>query len=158
MRQTATITVMGRPIPKGSMLAFKHAKTSKAVIVPDNEKLPEWEALVAAEALVVWKKLGYTVSRGPVSVDLKVFRKRPAKHFGTGRNAGRLRPDAPDYPMTVNTGDIDKLKRAIHDALEGICYVNDSQVVESCGYKLWGDEDWIEIVVDTDWDGEDDGL
>ena len=40
---------------------------------------------------------------------------RPKSHFGTGRNAGKLKPSAPKYPAVKP--DVDKLSRAVHDAL-----------------------------------------
>ncbi|MCR4339570.1 MAG: RusA family crossover junction endodeoxyribonuclease [Gemmatimonadaceae bacterium] len=60
---------------------------------------------------------------------------RPAGHYGTGRNAGTVRPCAPEWPTTKP--DADKLTRALLDALTGVAYVDDSQVVHLGIRKEW---------------------
>lgn len=52
---------------------------------------------------------------GPVAVRLEVVLARPEAHYGTGRNAGRLKPSAPEFPAV--TPDVDKVARLVLDAL-----------------------------------------
>jgi crossover junction endodeoxyribonuclease RusA len=52
---------------------------------------------------------------GPVVVSLTCWFPRPASHYGTGRNAGRLKPSAPMWKTTAP--DVDKLARAALDGL-----------------------------------------
>lgn len=64
---------------------------------------------------------------GPVDVALTFYLTRPKNHYGTGRNAERLKQSAPSFPAVHP--DIDKLTRAVLDALTGICFEDDRQVV-----------------------------
>ena len=50
-----------------------------------------------------------------IVLDLLFRFPRPRSHFGTGRNAGQLKPSAPFYVRT--RPDLDKLARAVGDAL-----------------------------------------
>ncbi len=51
---------------------------------------------------------------------------RPASHYGTGRNAGQLRPSAPAWPL--GKPDVDNLLKAPLDALGGLLYHDDAHV------------------------------
>jgi Holliday junction resolvase RusA-like endonuclease len=52
---------------------------------------------------------------------------RPKTDWGTGRNAGRLKPRAPAWPL--KRPDSTKLVRAVEDALTGILWSDDSVIV-----------------------------
>lgn len=56
---------------------------------------------------------------------------RPITHF---RKDGSVRPGAPEHP---GYGDCDKLARAVCDALAGIAYRNDRQVVRLSVERMW---------------------
>jgi crossover junction endodeoxyribonuclease RusA len=75
---------------------------------------------------------------GPVHVDLTFVFVRPAAHYGTGRNARVLKPSAPAFPATRGQGDVDKLARAVLDALtaSGV-FLDDSQVSSLAARKVW---------------------
>jgi crossover junction endodeoxyribonuclease RusA len=68
------------------------------------------------------------VFAGPVAAELTFIFPRPKSHYGTGRNAGVLKPDAPYYK--ISAPDLDKLIRATLDAITvaGI-WRDDAQVV-----------------------------
>jgi len=51
---------------------------------------------------------------------------RPASHYGTGRNAGQLRPSAPAWPL--GKPDVDNLLKGPLDALNGLLFVDDGQI------------------------------
>lgn len=51
---------------------------------------------------------------------------RPQSHYRTN---GQLKPSAPRH-CTSRIGDLDKLCRALCDALQGLCYLDDSQIIE----------------------------
>jgi Holliday junction resolvase RusA-like endonuclease len=65
--------------------------------------------------------------RGPVHLRIAFGLPRPKGHFGTGRNAGTVKPSAPPFPAVKP--DVDKLSRAVMDALRGVVYADDAQVV-----------------------------
>lgn len=72
---------------------------------------------------------------GPVAVVITFWMPRPRSHYGTGRNAGMLKPSAPAYP-DGRKNDIDKLARSTLDGLTmGGAYWDDGQVVRLLVYK-----------------------
>ena len=76
-----------------------------------------------------WKVAAYRLK--PVQVSVCVRWPRPASHY-TPR--GTLRATAPDDPSAV---DVDKLARAILDALTGVVYRDDRQVVRLSILREW---------------------
>lgn len=92
----------------------------RAVLVEANKKLPDWRKAVkeaAAEAMT-----GDLFSQ-PVKVDITFFMPRPAK------------PKWAQYP--ASKPDLDKLVRAVFDALTGIVWADDALAVEMTARKLW---------------------
>lgn len=76
----------------------------------------------------------------PLTLKLTFFQQRPKGHYGTGRNAGLLKDSSPEYP--TSKPDLTKLTRAVEDALTGIIWKDDSQVVKQETEKLYcGRED-----------------
>src|SRR5207244_637695 len=73
---------------------------------------------------------------GPVVIHFTFYRQRPAAHYGTGRNSGTLKASAPVYPTT--RPDALKLARGVEDALTGIVYRDDAQIVEERLFKRYG--------------------
>jgi Holliday junction resolvase RusA-like endonuclease len=71
----------------------------------------------------------------PVKLTLRFFMARAQGHFRTGRHAGELKESAPAYP--TKKPDLDKLNRAVGDALTGIIYKDDSQVVKLESSKVY---------------------
>ena len=85
----------------------------------------------------------------PVILKLIFFRRRPKGHYGTGRNAGLLKDSSPEYP--TSKPDLDKLNRAISDALTGIVFKDDSQVVKLESSKFYcGPEDKMGVFITID--------
>ena len=72
---------------------------------------------------------------GPVDLDLAFELARPRSHYGTGRNTSRLRLSAP----LCHTGrpDLDNLAKSTMDALLGIAWRDDSQVIRLSASKEW---------------------
>lgn len=120
----------GRPIPLGSKRGFYNKGLERIVVVDDNEKeLKAWRATIVTAAYNAIAAQDYTPADGPLRADLTFYFDRPAYHFGTGRNARRLKPDAPAY-VAVKP-DIDKLVRAVLDALTDAAVLpDDARVVK----------------------------
>jgi crossover junction endodeoxyribonuclease RusA len=84
---------------------------------------------------------------GPVTVTIVFSLPRPAGHYGTGRNSHALRASAPGYPAGQRRDDVDKMARAVLDALtEGPdsrgnyhhgAFKDDSQVVDLLAMKRY---------------------
>jgi crossover junction endodeoxyribonuclease RusA len=62
-------------------------------------------------------------------LDLVFWFARPASHYGTKNGALYLKPSAPAQPVSARLGDVDKLSRAVLDALTGVAYLDDRQVI-----------------------------
>ncbi len=150
----ATITVYGKPVPQGSKQSQVIYQGGKPVIKNGrvltvvrnaNDDLQNWRNQVAEAVLWEYqKKVNYVSSeeglplmQGPVSLRIVFLKPRPKGHYGTGRNAGKLKESAPEYPTT--RPDTLKLARAVEDALTGVIWQDDSQVVAHDMVKRWGE-------------------
>lgn len=137
------IDVLGTPAPKGSVRAFYKAGMKRAVIVKDNsERQKSWDAAVREAAARVIGSVEVPPFVGvPLYVEIEFRLARPASHWGKGKNAGRLLPSAPRFPMGKPDGD--KLLRTTWDALTGTIFDDDSRIVEFPTRKVYarpGDE------------------
>lgn len=72
---------------------------------------------------------------GPVDLNMDFRLPRPKSHYRTGKHAGELKKDAPLW--CVQLGDWDNFGKAVGDAIEGVVYVNDKQVVRCNVSKLY---------------------
>lgn len=121
-----TFAVRGIPAPQGSKRAIINRYTHRVALIESSERVKPWRADIRAAAE---EAMGArSAIEGPVTLSLSFLMPRPKGHFGTGKNAGRLRDQAPAWP--VGKPDLDKLVRAVLDGLKGIVYVDDSQVVQ----------------------------
>lgn len=126
------LTVYGTAEPAGSKRGFYRPGLGVRV-VDANPKSRRWKTLVAQEA----GKVANGLLEGPLALDAVFFRPRPASHYGTGRNAGVLKASAPPYPAT--RPDTTKLLRGVEDALTGVLYRDDAQIVRQVVAKDWGE-------------------
>ena len=92
-----------------------------------------WRKTVVKAAEVAMK--GHEIMGGPIEVEATFYRRRNVADLGTGRNAGLVKPSAPAFPITMP--DTTKLFRALEDALTGIVWHDDAQVVEQIVRKRW---------------------
>lgn len=115
--------VIGEAVPQGSMRAFATSH-GKVVSVSDNAgRLARWRGDIRATATRSFAEQGLGPIDGEVAISVTFEYARPRSHF---RSDGvSLRKGAPTHPRP----DIDKLARAVLDALTGIAYHDDSQVV-----------------------------
>ena len=82
-----------------------------------------------------------------IEVCIKAFFNRPKSHYGTGKNAGKLKASAPEY-CVVNK-DVDNIAKIVLDALNKIAYVDDKQVVSLTVSKQYAEDNnerlWVVI-------------
>lgn len=123
--------VAGMPIPKGSM---RHIGNGRMI---DQTKTKPWMKAIRTAALTQASELGVTeMIDVPVSVFIEFYFPRPA--------AAKNRI----YPHKRSVGDIDKLSRAVLDALQptrtekGIL-TDDSLVVDLMAYKRYATDDFV---------------
>ena len=127
--------VQGIPAPKGSTRSFRNKKTGGTVTTGDNPNTKPWQLAVgwcAKDAMC-----GAPLMGGPVSVGVVFRMPRPKGHY---RKDLSLRPSAPAH-HTVKP-DLDKLLRAVFDALKHVAWLDDSQVVSlgRCEKRYVSDE------------------
>lgn len=116
------------PNPKTVMLDYNHAD------------LARWRADVRLWA----SQFVEAPSDEEVRVKLWFYRQRPQSHLDS---KGNVKPSAPRFPTGKNSGDVDKLARAILDALTGTVYMDDSQVVRLTVGKYYANTEEPEGVV-----------
>jgi Holliday junction resolvase RusA-like endonuclease len=144
--ESLTFTVIGEPKPGGSKTAQPVYKAGKPLMKngrpvistrPDNPGTKPWMNSVAETAVHEWGPREHCMIDGPVFLKLDFYFSRPDSHYGTGRNAGKLKPSAPLWPARGGY-DTDKLVRAVKDALEGIVYTVDRRVVKVDAERKYG--------------------
>lgn len=130
--------VDGFPAPQGSK---RHVGGGR--YVEDSKYVKPWRDTIhrACED----QGIGDLHLAGPLRVSLIFSLPRPKAHL---RANGALRPDAPTYP--TGKPDIDKLARAVHDALATDAHViaDDSHIVKSRLEKRYGTVPGVLIVID----------
>lgn len=134
------VEVVGLPAPQGSK---RHV--GRGVMVESSKRVRPWREAVKHAAIdavraqplphLGWD--GVTFGRGQAVCVAVVFSlPRPGSHYGSGRNAGVVKPSAPWWP--AGRPDVDKLLRSTLDALgEAGVWHDDSQVVQVVGSKVW---------------------
>lgn len=140
-----SFTVHGEARPAGSKRAFAHPATGK-IIVTDSSGKPgkDWRRAVADAAA---DAAPAEVLTGPVAVTMSFYRRRPKSHHRTGKNAHLLRETAPAFPTT--RPDVLKLARACEDAMTGIVYADDAQIVRQFLHKRYDERPRVEVVVEA---------
>ena len=124
------------------MRAFK-----SRVIANNAEALASWRSDVAAAAHR-HKPEGWDIDAA-VSLQCEFVFKRPLSHYGTGKNAGKLKASAPVHH--VKTPDLDKIVRsvsdAVGDALASVLLRNDSQIVSIHATKRYQTDDFLGAII-----------
>lgn len=124
--------VPGRAVPAGSKRAF-----GKAIVDVSGDNLVEWKYRIHKAAQVSMDGRNMLPRGVPIELHVRFFIQRPQSHFGTGKNAGLLKPSAPAHP--TSKPDATKLLRAVEDALTGVVWEDDAQIVVQRVAKCYGD-------------------
>lgn len=126
--------VHGTPEPAGSKRAMPMGRGPGARwgVIDANPKAKGWRGKVEQVAGELMN--GRPLLQGPLSLVLRFYVQRPKGHYG--KNG--VRQSAPSYPMT--RPDVLKLARNVEDALTGVCYRDDAQIVLETLSKDYGPE------------------
>lgn len=143
-RKLIAFTVAGVAQPRGSKTVGT-TKDGRVFIRDDNPESKRWMETVGKAAKAAMWQASKQPTGNPVLLQVTIYRVRPAGHFGTGKNATTVKPGAPAYPATKP--DTTKLIRGIEDAMNGVVWLDDSQVVEQRTKKRWGAVPRVEIAV-----------
>lgn len=115
------VFVAGVPEPQGSARAFVRGR--RAIVTTANPRLHGWRELVTHGVHAALPD-GWRLLEGPVAVTLVFKLPRPPSV-----------PKRRTYPTT--RPDVDKLTRAVLDALTGLAFTDDAQVVMVTAMKLY---------------------
>ena len=137
-----TFRVLGTPVPQGSVKAF-----GSRVVANNEHALGSWRSDVASAAQRA-KPADWDINAA-VSLRCEFVFPRPLSHYGTGKNATKLKPSAPRYH--VKTPDVDKLVRgvadSIGDAVARVLLNNDSQIVTLYAAKRYSTDDFLGAII-----------
>ena len=71
----------------------------------------------------------------PLAFEMQAYFARPKYHYGTGRNEGKLKTSAPEYPH-LNSKDFDNIVKRVCDLMNAIVYIDDRQIVNADNIRL----------------------
>jgi crossover junction endodeoxyribonuclease RusA len=125
-----SFTVWGTAAPQGSK---RHV--GKGVMLESSDRVRPWRQDVRFAALEE-RPSDWDMATA-MSVELTFRFPRPASHYGNKNGIIYLKTSAPPEPVSARLGDIDKLSRAVLDALIGVAYIDDRQVVELVARKAY---------------------
>lgn len=110
--------VPGLPKTQGSMTSYGRGRMTH------SPGLVVWRNDVRRVAMHMMRGLLWD---GPIAMELVFHLRKPCKPAN---------PEVPDHTL-----DLDKLVRAIGDALEGVVYTNDARICGIAAGKIWADPD-----------------
>lgn len=122
--------VIGTPIAQGSKIGGV-TKAGKPYMRESNPNLKLWREQVAQAA---WRATNGEQFSGPIEVRVRFYFERPKSQM---RPNGDPRPDAPAH--CTRRIDVDKLQRAIGDALTDSIIEDDSLIIQWNAGKEWAD-------------------
>jgi Holliday junction resolvase RusA-like endonuclease len=122
MPRTVSFSVAGAAKPKGSWRALPNWKTGRVQFLPDNANSKDWHDQVAFVA----RQTQQTMLAGPLVLIVTFYLPRPKRHA---------------LPFPTGKPDIDKLVRNVADALTGVLYLDDAQIVDVIAFKRYAPVD-----------------
>lgn len=104
--------------------------------------LGAWRMAIAARAAEARDAAGAGIASGPVALRAEFRLRRPRHHYG-------VRGVTPRWAGALPSGsvDLDKLLRALADALTGVLFVDDCQVVEVSAAKVYADSAGVDVTI-----------
>ena len=132
--------VEGVPQTAGSKAAFPYRKKDGRLgvrVTADNKKTAAWSSHVS----LIGKTTIPEPFTGPVVLELAFMIVRPVSHY----NKSGLKKSSP--LQHVYKPDLTKMVRAVEDALTGIAWNDDSQVIEQKTSKQWADFSGVWITI-----------
>ena len=140
-----TFFVPGTPKPAGSKRGFLHRATGRVLVVDACAKSKDWKHDVG---MIASQHRPNELLAGPLRVIFAFRMLRPKGHYGSGKNAGVVKASAAKYPTTKP--DALKLARGVEDAMTGIIYRDDSQIVIELIYKTYVNiEPGVRVTIDA---------
>jgi Holliday junction resolvase RusA-like endonuclease len=132
--------VPGKPQTAGSKQAF--IRSGRAIVTDANKKTKPWQAQVAMFASQAYQG---PLLDFPLMVSMVFFRLRPKGHFGTGKNEGVLKKNAPIAPAVMP--DLLKWTRAVEDALTKVVWTDDARIVVEPLQKVYATVEGVAVQI-----------
>ncbi len=132
--------VEGHPTTAGSLKWY-----GKGQVVHANARTLKWEQWIAWTWLQAHERTLKVL--GPVEIWLTFVFKRPKSHF-TSKGEIRKPFKHMTAPCWHRRLDLDKLTRAVFDALTGCAYEDDGQITDLHARKVWGETEGVDIIVE----------
>lgn len=126
-----TFTVLGKPAPQGSK---RHV--GRGVMVESSKRCKPWRQDVRHTALDLRPDDWYANMNAAIALSVVFVFARPKSHF---RANGQLKPSAPPH-CTGRIGDVSKLVRAVEDAMTGIIYNDDAQIISLIAHRRFAND------------------
>lgn len=132
-----TFTIPGKPVGKGRP---RFARRGNFVSAYTPEKTASFENLVRLFAS--HEVGGRPLVTGPIELGVSVFISPPASWSAKKRSKAILSGERP-----TTKPDLDNIVKLIGDALNGVLYEDDKQIVEIHAGKHYGEADLTRVVV-----------
>lgn len=144
--QVLSMWVPGKPQTAGSKSGFVNPKTGR-VIVTESAKgaarvaKKTWRQDLRDEGARQRRLAWFTDEpvNGPLAVRFVFVRTRPSSQMRSGAHAGAVKDSAVGR-RPIERPDALKLARAAEDALTGVLWLDDSQIVDERIQKVYGDD------------------
>lgn len=118
----------------GGQDALDALNSLRAVVVDANSKAEPWKNYVAHQSLEAMNRRGLNVAEGPLRLEIRIGIPRPAGHW---TSKGALSAEGKRKPFPTSRPDLTKLVRGIEDAMTGIVYADDAQIIEQHVSKFY---------------------
>jgi Holliday junction resolvase RusA-like endonuclease len=136
--------VPGKPQPGGSKRPFLIPGTKRINVTDANKHVGGWKQDVKVFAHQAYQG---ALLRGPLLVRCTFCIERPKGHYRTGKNSHLLKDSAPAYPLSKP--DATKLFRSTEDALTGVIWKDDAQIVVQIIKKVYDGEPGAALVIES---------
>lgn len=127
------------PKTAGSKRAFvipgKNGAGPRAIVTDACKTSRDWKGDVKRFAVGVYQRAPL---EGALILELIFRLPRPKSHFRSGKNSHLLKENAPRYPAVKP--DVLKMTRAVEDALTGILWRDDAQIVREVLEKTYAND------------------
>lgn len=130
-RNMLEITIPGEPIAKARP-RFTNKNGKKRAYNPQETE----EGKFMTHVLFQIDK--HELFTGPLHMNMFFYKTRPLNHYGTGRNAGKLKPSAPEWPITKP--DFDNYEKFACDCLNELVFKDDAQIVSTRTIKAFAED------------------
>lgn len=123
-------TVRGKPIPQA-----RHRNKFGRAYDPSARPKKAFKDTVHSILFQKIRSIPHFGSR-EVGITIVFRQSRPKFHWVGSKRGGKLKPGFASAVFPTSRGDIDNLQKFVFDALSGIAYYDDGQIVSVCATKV----------------------